>query len=118
MARLIDSSVFVALERWGEPLYALEALVADAPFAMASISASELLAGLYRTETIEQRERRSAFLDEVFNGLSILPFDLDVARTHARVYAELRAVGQLIGPNDLIIAATAITHGYDVLTYN
>jgi predicted nucleic acid-binding protein len=59
-----------------------------------------------------------AFLDEVFNGVSILPFDLVVARSHARVYAELRAVGQLIGPNDLNIAVTALTHGLELLTHH
>ena len=46
------------------------------------------------------------------------PFDLRVARVHARRWAELAAAGQITGPHDLIIGATALTHGYDVLTLN
>jgi predicted nucleic acid-binding protein len=30
----------------------------------------------------------------------------------------LAAAGQLIGDRDLLIAATALTHGYDLLTNN
>jgi tRNA(fMet)-specific endonuclease VapC len=32
--------------------------------------------------------------------------------------AELRAVGRSLGSNDLQIADTALTHGYDLLTHN
>ena len=118
MARLIDTSVFVGLERDGKTLYALQTVVSDAPFALASITASELLLGIYQALPSDQRERRMTFVESVLNGVQVLPFDLAVARTHARLIAQLAAVGKLIGSNDMIIAATALTHGYVVLTHN
>jgi hypothetical protein len=38
-----------------------------------------------------------------------------VARTHARLWAQL-AAGTPVGAHDLLIAATALAHGYAVLT--
>jgi len=41
-----------------------------------------------------------------------------LARVHARLWADLAAAGQLIGPHDLILAATALALGWSVATYN
>lgn len=57
-------------------------------------------------------------MEKVLSRVPILSFDLDVARTHPRLSAELTAAGQPIGPNDLLIAATALTRGYAVLSHN
>jgi tRNA(fMet)-specific endonuclease VapC len=118
MARLIDTSVFIALERSEQPLYALESIVADGSFALASITASELLVGVYQAVADEHRQRRRMFVETVLNGLSVLPFDIEVARTHARLFANLAMVGRQIGSNDLLIAATALTYGFDIVTHN
>ena len=118
MARLIDTSVFIELERRGQPLDALsEALRGDSD-ALASITASELLAGIHRAVASARRRRREAFVEAVLARLPVLPFDLTVARIHARLSADLVAAGQSVGANDLLIAATALAHGYGVLTQN
>jgi predicted nucleic acid-binding protein len=39
-----------------------------------------------------------------------------VARTHARLSAELAAKGSPVGAHDLLTAATALAVGYDVAT--
>ena len=54
----------------------------------------------------------------MLDRLSVVPFDLEAARIHARLAADLMAAGQAIGPNDLLIAATALAHGHAVLTHN
>lgn len=118
MAQLIDSSVFVALDRQGASLDSFETLMGDEPFAITSMTASELLVGVYRTVPAQQRRRRLSFVEAVLDRVPALPFDLDAARTHARLLAELSAAGQMIGANDLVIAATALTRGYSVLTHN
>jgi predicted nucleic acid-binding protein len=41
-----------------------------------------------------------------------------VARTCGRLWAELATRGQFPGMHDAQIAATALTHGYEVLTEN
>ena len=118
MAQLIDSSLFIALERRGQGLAALAAVVPDEPIAMAAITASELLAGVFRANTPERRFRRETFVEAILRQIPILPFDLSVARVHAQIYAELASRGQIIGAHDLLIAATALTHHYAVLTDN
>jgi tRNA(fMet)-specific endonuclease VapC len=37
---------------------------------------------------------------------------------HAELYVSLRKKGEMIGAHDLIIAATALQHGFAVLTGN
>ncbi len=118
MAQLIDSSVFIALERGGQPLSALVAAIPDEPIALSSITVSELLVGVHRANTPERRLRREAFVEAIIGSIPILPIDLRVARTHAQVWAQLLAAVQPIGAHDLLIAATALAHGYAVLTQN
>jgi tRNA(fMet)-specific endonuclease VapC len=48
----------------------------------------------------------------------MLAFDLDVARVHARLWTELTETGNMIGLNDLVIAATAVAGSHAILTYN
>ena len=52
----------------------------------------------------------------MLEALEVLPFDLLVARTHARIWARLAAAGTTVGQHDLQIAATALAHGYRVAT--
>lgn len=118
MARLIDTSVFIELERADQPLSALEASIPGESVALAAMTASELLAGVYRAVPSKRRGRREAFVETILEQFPILAFDLDVARTYARLLAELTVAGRLIGLSDLLIAATALTYGYEVLIHN
>jgi len=118
MAYLIDATIIIGMERRGHTLSDLAALVPDEPSAVASITASELLVGIHRANTPERRLRRERFVEAFLSRVPAIPFDPVVARVHARLWAELAEAGQLIGPHDLLIAATAVAHGYAVLTEN
>lgn len=118
MALIVDSSVFVALERRRLRLEGLPLEDPDEPIAVAAITASELLVGVHRADTPERRLRREAFVEAVLELVPVLPLDLRVARTHALLWAQLRRTGQVIGVHDLLIAATAIAHGRALLTEN
>jgi tRNA(fMet)-specific endonuclease VapC len=85
---------------------------------VAAVTISELLFGLHRAQTGEQRSRRKLFIDTVTARLTILAYDLSVAEVHAIVMAELVTAGQRIGAHDVMIAATALTHRHAVLTEN
>ena len=74
-----------------------------------SVTASEVLIGFHRADTPEHRLRREAFVEAVFDMLPVLPFDLQVARVHAQIWAQLSSAGWMIGAHDQIIAATALT---------
>lgn len=47
-----------------------------------------------------------------------MPFDSLCAQAYARVRTRLEKAGTLIGPNDLIIAATALAHQGILVTRN
>ena len=85
---------------------------------LASVTVSELLTGIYRAERSERRRRRESYVETIIGRYTVLPFDLSVARIHARLSADLAVQGQMIGAHDLIIAATASVHGLAVMTHN
>jgi len=63
-----------------------------------------------------RRGRRESFVEEVFQALPVLPFTLDVARVHSRLWVDLLARGAMIGERDLIIAATALAHNLTLVS--
>ena len=118
MGQLIDSNVLMALERRGETLFDLMERLGVEPVAISVITASVLLVGAYRARSTDQRLHRETFLEVVYREIPVLPVDLTVARVYAQLWAQLASSGQLIGAHDLLIAATAVAHGYAVLTDN
>lgn len=128
MGTLLDTTVFIDLERAVRRLPAdhamtevaarLEAqLGAAEEVGIAAITASELLHGVHRA-TPDHRARREAFVEAVIAAFPPLPFDLLAARAHSRLWAELAAAGQDVGAHDRLVAATAITAGWRVGTAN
>jgi len=113
---VIDSSVFIAAERGKLDLDQLLASHGNLAVGIAAITASELLHGVHRAADPGQRRRREAFVERLLTSLPVVPFDLVVARVHARLSAELAVKGSPIGAHDLLIAATAIAVGDDVAT--
>lgn len=128
MGTVLDTTVFIDLERAVRPLPAANAMAEvsgrlegqlgpDEEVAIAAITASELLHGVHRAIP-EHRARREAFVEAVISAFPPLPFDLLAARTHARIWADLAAAGQDVGAHDRIVAATAISAGWRVGTAN
>jgi tRNA(fMet)-specific endonuclease VapC len=82
---------------------------------IAAITAAELLVGVELAEG-KSKQRRHAFVERIFATIPIEPYDLDVARRHASLLAHTRRSGRPRGAHDLLIAATALTHGRTVVT--
>ena len=118
MAILLDTSIFIALERSRLAFDAVAALGADETAAIASVSVSELLVGVYRANTDERRKKREAFVEGILDAIPILPFDGKAARVHARLVADLTIIGTPIGSNDVVIAAIALANDCTILTHN
>ena len=114
---LIDSSVLIDLERRGLSSATLRQRE-DESVAISVVSIAELLFGLHRAATETQRARRESFIANTMETLDLIPFDLAVASRYAGIWSELVTAGQRIGIHDLMIAATALVSGYDVLTHN
>lgn len=88
------------------------------PIVLAAVTASELLVGVHRADSPIRRLTRGDFVGGILDLFPVIPFDLRVARVHADLGAALTATGSTIGAIDLMIAATALAHGYTVLTDN
>lgn len=84
---------------------------------ISAVTASELLVGVHRAQTDAQRARRTAFVEGVLAAIPALPFDLETARVHAQLLAALPR-NETVGAHDIQIAATALRHGFPVLTRN
>lgn len=118
MGLLIDTSVLIGFERGRIDLFdTLEGREEEELF-LSVITASELLHGVHRAKSSEIRARRAAFVESFLERLRILPIDLATARIHAQLWAELASSGNMIGPHDLWLAATAMAHGLAVVTGN
>ena len=118
MALLIDTSVFIKIERSGETPGVLLERLGDEAVALSAVTASELLHGVHRAEGALRRGRRERFVETIFSAVPVLPFTLDIARTHSRLWADQLKSGTVIGAHDLLIAATALTHDLTLLTHD
>ena len=116
MGALIDSSVLIAAERGTLDLESILRDYVEEHFSLSAITASELFHGVHRAKTEGRRVRREAYVEALLSNFPVIAFDLICARTHARLSAKLATKGINVGAHDLIIAATAIARGLDVVT--
>jgi tRNA(fMet)-specific endonuclease VapC len=113
---LIDTSVLIAIERGQLDPTRLAREDDDEPVAMAAITASELLHGVHRLRSAVARTHAGRFVERLLDAIPVIAFDLDIARVHARIDAELSAAGTAVGDADLMIAATAVWLDYRIVT--
>ena len=108
--------MIIAIERGTLDTALLHDAGEDEAIAIAAITASELLHGVHRLTSVVARTRAERFVEHLLDSIPVIPFDLDVARVHARLDAELSAQGASVGDADLMIAATAVWFDYRVAT--
>ncbi len=116
MGLILDTNVLIRAERargtvnfdtWAE--YG-EAFIS-------AITASELLVGVHKADSPARRMKRAAFVEGLLQAIPVLDFDLATARVHAELFAALPP-RITVGAHDLVIGATALRHGFPVLTAN
>lgn len=110
MKVLLDTSVLIAAERDGP---------VDIPgneVLLPSVAVLEYRKGVEKAGSEVRRRRREAFFDHAFGDLEVLPLDVPIAKTAARIWHDLEAAGSRIPPFDLLIAATAIEHDLSLAT--
>jgi len=79
------------------------------------ITKSELLFGV---EVSPRRRQDEAALDGFLKYIEVLDFPDQASQDHARIRADLRKLGAMIGANDLFIAAHARSLGLTLVTNN
>lgn len=112
-ALILDTSFLIDLEREhsrakpGRALAFLEARE-DARYYVTFATVGEFAAG----KSMANREVWESFLGPFY----VLPSTPEIAWEYGRAFRHLSKNGQLIGGNDLWIAATALAHGMPVVT--
>ena len=73
---------------------------------------------LYGTLRSADPPHNRALVEHFCRRFVSLPFDDRAADSYAAIRADLAATGQLIGPNDLLIAAIALANSVVLVTHN
>lgn len=116
MTYLLDTNVCIRYLN-GQSQSVRRKVEASSPnqLALCSIVRAELLYGAFRST---QPERNTERLNRFFRGLPCLPFDEAASEAYARIRAQLERGGRPVGPNDLLIAATAVANRLILVTHN
>jgi tRNA(fMet)-specific endonuclease VapC len=89
--------------------------VAETDVVVCSVVKAELFYGAARSrDPVRTRVNQEQFLSRFVS----LAFDDDAAHAYGLIRAELQVSGQVIGPNDLLIAAIAVSNGVSLVTRN
>lgn len=111
-----DTNIFVEFLRGRLPITRDMLMKGDASmFAVPSVVRAELLFGAERSA---KPTANRMLVERLLAPFQPLDFDARCASAYARIQAELAAKGQLIGPNDLLIAATALVNEATLVTRN
>lgn len=82
---------------------------------VSSIVVAELWFGVAKSQ---KKEQNKVALEIFLEPLTIVDFDLTAAKFYAIIRADLQSSGSVIGSNDLLIAAHALSLGLTLVTNN
>ena len=80
-----------------------------------SVVVAELMHGAFKSKIAGLTMQETL---DFLSDFEIVPFDYDAAVSYGKIKASLERVGKVIGPNDLLIAATALSHNATLGTNN
>lgn len=76
----------------------------------------ELYKGAYRSKA---RDRHLSNIEKrIIPAITVLPYDIDTAKVFGRIRAHLEEAGTILPDADLLLAATAIENGLELVTGN
>lgn len=122
MGLILDTSILIAGERRRESVREVIervcAIHGDQESAISVISIIELTHGIYRAKAGADRAWRRSFSEELARDTVVHPVSFEIAQLAGRIEGEQAAKGISIQVEDLIIGATALHLGFDVITIN
>ena len=117
MAIMIDADVIIRGERGTFDLKAWFQSAENEQFEIAAVTVAELWHGVERADEAHRTVRES-YLRSLLSVIPVIPYTEQTAYQHARIWAQLQSSGKMIGPYDLIVAATAVERESQVATFN
>lgn len=111
----LDTNIVIAMTRLDHAVIKRIRPVPLDAIAISAVVMAELQFGVEKSQRKKETRER---LEAAIRGIRIAPFDAAAAAAYGSIRARLAAIGQPIGPNDLLIAATALSRGATILTRN
>lgn len=122
MGLILDSSVLIAAERQGQNARQMLAAIArtagETEIALSVVTLIELAHGVARADTVQRKQNRQQFIQELLRALPIHPVTVPVAIRVGQIDGENQAQGVRLPLADLLIGVTALQLGYGVATGN
>jgi predicted nucleic acid-binding protein len=119
---VLDSSVAIDAEREhlnvADFLKRIAGRIGEREACLCVVTVAELAHGVCRADTVERRQRRRLFLDELKAALPVYSITETTAELVGRIGAESAAKGAVIPFDDLLIGVCALERGYAVATRN
>lgn len=73
---------------------------------------------IVKYEVLRGDKKKDKFWITFFKQINILPFNDKCSQIASEIYKELKQQNNLIGTDDILIAATAISHNFKLATLN
>ena len=119
---ILDTSILVTAERRGHSianiLEQIQEEWGETPAALSAVTIVEFAHGIERAQTDAQRRRRQTFLHELRAAMRVHPLNDEIAERAGLISGHQTRLGIVIPLADLLIGATALHHGCDVVTGN
>lgn len=115
MRYLLDTNVWIHYLKSAPAIAARLRSTPASEIVVCSVVWAELLHGARKDGNAAEREAR---VIRTLSPFLSLPFDDAAAHVYARVRHDLEQAGHSIGPNELLIASIALTHGLTLVTAN
>ncbi len=112
---LLDTNICIALLKGNQAAVTKLARQSPDDLAVCTVVQAELYYGARKSEQVSANLKR---LEAFFAPLRSLSFDDLCAQAYGSIRAELERAGTPIGPNDLLIAATARAYDLTLVTNN
>lgn len=113
---LLDTNACIRILNGTSP--ALTERLRVVPRSLVRLSSVVKAALLYGARKSSRSAENLRLLERFFNTIASLPFDDRCAEEYGLIREELERAGSLIGPNDLLIAATARASRAVLVTHN
>lgn len=104
MHYLLDTNILIAMSKERAGLTERLSSIPAKAMLLSTVVMAEIEHGIGKST---RKGHNRLVFDRLLGGLRILPFDDAAARHYGLIRADLERRGELIGPNDLMIAAQA-----------
>ncbi len=122
MGLTLDTSTLVSAERRGHSvrdIFAqLHSVHGTVPAGLSAVTLVELAHGIERAKPDARRKHRQSFLDDLVADMAIYPLTTEIARLAGSISGKEADRGITLPFADLLIGATALHLGFEVVTEN